>query len=350
MSLTPATPDFKAALKSFWQRPEGKLGGVILLATGIAGLYGFSLILPWLILLLANTIEAAVLGVVLFCILCVLSSRRFRNMVSNIFQSSMRFVTGIFVEIDPIGILENTLERTEEALRKLGKAVAGVNGAKQAIQSQMSKNTSIIEKAKSLKDQADQSLSNEKDQLIRQRLILDRQRQLQEVGRRMHSNDKLQVILTQTTKMYGMLVRFRNLGDFNVENTRAEIENAKSERKTIQESYRGMSFARKIISGDPEQLRLYNQSLEFLAEDNARKLGEIEDFADYSQKYLTEMDLEQGAAASDAEHMLSQYEAKLLGDGGAASTTAPVWKSSRPNAIPGPDGSPVEGDYLDSLK
>lgn len=317
MSLTPTTPDFKANLKTFWQRPEGKTGAVILLATILAGIYGFSMILPWMIALLANTVEAAALGGVLFVLLYTVSNKRFRTIVGNVFQLSMRWLTGIVVEIDPIGILENTLDKMQENLAKLSKAIASCNGAKVSVQNQIAKNNDVIHKAIGIKEQADQRLADRIDDLTKQRFMLTKQMELQEIGRRTHSNEKLQVILDQTTKLYGLLGRWRNLGEFNVENTRAEIENAKAERQTILAAYQGMGFARKLISGDPEQLKMMNQSLEYLAQDNANKLGEMEDFANYSEKYLNEMDLQQGAAASDAEKMLATYESKLLGAGGA---------------------------------
>lgn len=347
MSLTPSTPDFKANLKTFWQRPEGKTGAVILLATILAGIYGFSMILPWMIALLANTVEAAILAGVLFVLLYTVSSRKFRTIAGNVFQMSMRWLTGIVIQIDPIGILENTLDKMEENLAKLSKAIGSCNGAKMGVQAQIEKNAAIIRKATSIKEQADRQLAAAKDPLMIQRLTLNRQMELQEIGRRMHSNDKLQVILNQTTKLYDLLGRWRNLGEFNVENTKAEIENAKAERETILAAYKGMGFARKLISGDPEQLKMMNQSLEYLAQDNANKLGEMEDFANESQKFLTNMDLESGAAADDAEKMLATYESKLLTAGGQGQPI-PV---QRVDAVAvGNYSKPVSGDYLDLMK
>ena len=336
MSMTPSVPDFKAGLKSFWQRPEGKTGALVLLATVCAGLYGASLLLPWAIAFATDMLHLAILGVSLFVVVYTVTNKTFRSIVSNLFQLSMRWTTSLLVEIDPIGILENTIDRMRENSEKLGKAVAGCNGAKVSVQSQMSKNSDAIRHAKSLADQADKQLAASHDTLMQQRFNLSKTMQLQEIGRRMHSNDKLQSILGQTTKMYNLLVRWQQLGEFNVENMQAEVNNAKEERKAILSAYAGMGFAQKLIKGDPEQMKMLNASLEYLATDNANKLGAMEDFARYSEKYLTSMDLEQGASSDDAEKMLNEYEHKLLSAGSTDQST--VQSTSVSNPVPVPRG------------
>lgn len=346
MSLTPTIPNL--SLKSFWQRPEGKTGTIILLATAIAGIYGVSLMLPWLILLLSNTLTAAALGVALFALLYIVTNKTFRSIVGNTFRLGMRWMTGLLVEIDPIGILENTRDKMNENNEKLSKAVEGTRGAKQLVQSEIQKNTIAIQRATSIKEQAEREAAKTTSPLLVQRLALQKTMELQEIGRKLKSNEKLSAILTQTSKLYDMLTRWQQLAEFNVDNMSAEIDNAKAERKTILQAYAGLGFAQKIIKGDPEQLKMMNASLEYLAQDNAMKLGAMEDFARYSEKYLTQMDLEQGASAADAEKMLSEYETKLLSAGSPATIVPAVF--TQPETVNVPRASKViEPDYLDSL-
>lgn len=349
MSLTPSTPDFNTKLKSFWQRPEGKVGALVLLATAGAALYGSAMILPWLILLLQNTITAAALAVALFAVLYTVTNKTFRTIVRNMFQSSMRFLTGLAVQIDPIGILENTRDQMSDNNRKLAEAVGKTRGAKQLVETEITKNKSAIDHAASVKNQADIQLTKETNPIARQRIMLTREMELNEVRRKMTSTEKLTIILKQTTKLYDMLVRWQQLAEFNVDNMSAEIDNAKAERTTILQAYAGLGFAKKLIKGDPEQMKMLNASLEYLVEDNAMKLGEMEDFARYSEKYLTQMDLEAGASADDAEKMLSQYETKLL-SAGSPGESIPV-NSQQLEAVPVPRGGIKKNDqdYIDGL-
>jgi hypothetical protein len=338
MAMTPVTPQF--SIKSFWARPEGKVGAVVLVATAIAGIYGFLLILPWLAALALTGAELVAAGIATAAMLYIVTNKTFRNRMKNIFQLGMRWFTGMIIEIDPIGILQNSVDQMIENKGKLDSAVAQCSGARQQVQGQMDANNKEIRHATSLKEEADRQLTRASDALTQQRLNLNRTMQLQEIGRRMHSNEKLQVILNQTTKLYDLLGRWQNLADFNIENTKAEVKNAKAERTAILAAYRGMGFAQRIIKGDPEQLQMLNQSLEYLAEDNANKLGAMEDFARVSQSFLGNMDLETGAAAGDAEKMLAQYEQKLLTAGGQQAPAMPG-DTRQPVAVPRQTG------YLD---
>jgi hypothetical protein len=352
--MSTSMPNFdaevKQRIKGFWKRPEGKLGAVILLATICAGLYGTSLLLPWAIAFATDFLHLAVLIVACIAVVGTVLNPTFRNLVSNIFQSFMRFVTGVFVTIDPIGILKNNIERMEKQNEELGEGIEGCNGAKTRLETQIAKNTQLVNKDKSKIDEAERVLRNTQiDDLTRGRVTLSRQSALQEIGRKMKSNENLQRVLAQTTQMYKLLCRWQQLAEYNIENTRGQMENLRDERDAILASFKSLGPAKRLIKGDPEELKLVNQSLEFLAEDNAMKLGAMEDFSRYSQKFLTDMDLEQGASAADAEKMLGEFESKLLTAG--SGETAPKTVVRDAQAVPVKrSSSTVDGQYLDLEK
>jgi hypothetical protein len=338
MSMTPSVPNGMATIRSFWQRPEGKTGAVVLVGTGIAGVYGMSLALPWAIAFATDMLHLGILVGGLFVALYIVSNKTFRSIVGNVFRLSMRFMTQQLVEIDPIGILKNNLDKMREQSEELGKGVAGCAGAKTQLENQIANNQKIVRHAQSLADQADLNLNATNDPLQKQRWMLSKNSQLQEIGRRLHSTENFQKILAQTTRMYTMLTRWQQLADFNIENTDAEIKNAEEERKSILASYKALGPAQRLIKGDPEQLKMVNASLEYLAEDNANKLGAMEDFARYSEKFLSGMDLEAGANAADAEKMMTEYENKLLTAGSPQASAVPVATKV------------VQGDYIDYTK
>jgi hypothetical protein len=115
MSLSQSTPN----LKSFWDRPEGKTGMLFLLAGGIGAAFGLYLLLPFLITLVANTLYLVGLGVALFAVIYVLLNGTFQTLVKFGFKSLMRWITGIFVEIDPIGILRNFITQMKQQQESL---------------------------------------------------------------------------------------------------------------------------------------------------------------------------------------------------------------------------------------
>jgi hypothetical protein len=349
MSITPSSPNL-GKLKSFWERPEGKSGMIALAALAIGGVYGFSLLLPWLIALLQNTIYAVGLAIAVVAVLGTVTNKTFLALVGNSFRLTMRWLTGQLIELDPIGILQNNLDKMTEQSRELDKGVEGCAGAKKELETQIATNDEIIRHNKSLIDQADKTMVAERDPLRHQSVALRKEAFKLEIGRRIHSSENLSRILAQATRMYTMLTRWQALAQFNIINTTAEVQNAKQERNSILKSYRSMRWAERIIKGDPEQLKIQNAALEYLAEDNANKLGAMEDFSRYSEKFLTDMDIEQGASAADAEKMLAEYEQKLLS--ASAGETAPTSLVRTAEAVPvlRDSGKAVDGDYIDFKK
>jgi hypothetical protein len=139
MGISPVTPSFSQNLqgytpKSFWQRPEGPFGMVVLAALVAAGGYGFYVILPYIISLLQDTIHAIALGAVLIAILWLVFNPTFRTAVSNLFQNGVRFFASWVVETDPIGILRNNLDDMKKAKYNLDQTLQRFAGSDERLQ------------------------------------------------------------------------------------------------------------------------------------------------------------------------------------------------------------------------
>ena len=111
--------------KSFWSRPEGKTGMVVLAGLGV-GLY---FLLPSLIgfagnliTLLGQTYAIVAMGAGLFVIAMVLLDGSFQRLVKNVFKLGMRAITGAVIEIDPIGIMKNYIQEALKKLDQMGEA------------------------------------------------------------------------------------------------------------------------------------------------------------------------------------------------------------------------------------
>ena len=93
--------------KGFWSKPEGVTGTVVLAGLLIGGgaiLYKY---LPYLISLTQNMVYLAGMLLVLGAIIYMVLDPRMRTLIGYMYKSIMRWITGIFVTIDPIGILKN---------------------------------------------------------------------------------------------------------------------------------------------------------------------------------------------------------------------------------------------------
>ena len=110
-------PEFKP--KSFWSRPEGTTGAIFGLAI-LAGVgYLIASNITFLIGLAANTLTLALMIVALVALLYMVLDPKMRTLIWYMYKSVMRWVTGMFVTIDPIGILKNYIEDLEDNLAKM---------------------------------------------------------------------------------------------------------------------------------------------------------------------------------------------------------------------------------------
>src|SRR5262249_35071878 len=81
-------------------------------------------------------------------------------------------------------------------------------------------------------------------------------------------------------------------------------------------AYRAYRTALSVIRGTGDEKELYDQTMEKLAEEAGRKLGEMEDFQRLAQNFMDTIDLENGAVETEALEKLDAYEQKLLTPGG----------------------------------
>ena len=130
--------------KTFWEKPEGTTG-MLFAAAGIVGggllLYK---LLPYLITLTWGILELTVAGLATAALLYIVFDPRARNLLFFGYKSIMRFLTGIFITIDPIGIIKNYVETLKDNLAKINKQIANVKGQIVMLKNQIAENKKQI--------------------------------------------------------------------------------------------------------------------------------------------------------------------------------------------------------------
>lgn len=293
--------------KSFWDKPEGKTG--MLFAIAILGGVAYALytFLPFIIGLLQNTITAVALFAVLAAIVYVVLDPKVRNLVFYIYKSIMRFITGIFVQIDPIGIIETYVETLRGNLKKMAQQIANIKG-------QMRKLKDVIDANKSEMDKNFALASKAKEKGIQDLAVL----KVRKAGRLQDSNMKLQDLYKKMEVLYRVLVRMYETSGILLEDIEDEVDVKKREREAIQASHSAMKSAMSIISGDKDQKMLFDQAMEAIADDVGRKVGEMERFMEISEGFMQSVDLQNGVYEEKGLDMLEKWEKEgisfLLGD------------------------------------
>ena len=112
------------------------------------------------------------------------------------------------------------------------------------------------------------------DQNEQLRMALQMKAKANQAGRLQKSNLSYQQLLNKLQNIYELLSKWAVHIDFYIEDTENEVKQAEIEYKTINAAYRAYRTALSVIRGTGDEKELYNQTMENLAEQAGRKLGE----------------------------------------------------------------------------
>ena len=297
--------DFKP--RSFWERKEGVTGQVVGVALLCGAGYGLYKLLPFLIGLLENTIYATLLGVVAVSLGFVVTDKRFWRLGSWAYMSAMRQLTQVFVEIDPIGIMKNHIDELKKKLASMNGRIARLSGMIRACKEEIRQN-----------DQAKSGALGLVSEAKKKGLTMVAAAQSRKAGRMAEANLSYQDLLAKMELLHRVLVKYQEVSTFLVEDMTQEVSIKERKRAMAKEAYSAMKSAMAIINGDPSARQMYDMANEYVANDYAMRIGEIEDFVRMSDTFMQSIDLRNGVYEQQAVQMLADWEKNadsiVLGD------------------------------------
>ncbi len=283
--------------KSFWSKPEGITGGIFLL--GFIGLIGF-LIFNFFGFLLALSQTplgmAALLGSLGVLIFMALDNKA-RSLISYMYKSSMRWITGLFVQMDPIGILKNYVDDLKANLKKMRKQIVQLRGQMHKLKEMMYNNQKEI---KSNLDLASQAKNGNENKVV----IL----KTRKAGRLKESNLKYADLYKRMEVLYRVLSKMYDNSEILAEDIEDQVKMKEQERKAIMASHSAMKSAMNIIKGDSDKRMMFDQALEAVADDVSKKVGEMENFMEMSEDFMNSIDLQNGIFEEKGMAMLEKWE------------------------------------------
>lgn len=333
-----ATPPNMGKEKSFWQRPEG-ITGLLFLAAIAAGVGYLLTTVNWS-LIFANTLylagTLAVAGVVLYMIL----DPKMRALIGYMYKSFMRALTGMFVNIDPIGILKNYIEDLQDNLGKMRKQIGVLRGQIRKMKTLMVDNSTEINKQMKLASAA-------KAKGMDQQMVLASRK----AARLQESNEKYLALHNRMEVMSRILNKMHDNSEILLEDTKDQVKLKEQERKAIRASHGAMKSAMSVISGDPDKRAMFDMAMEAVAEDVAGKVGEMERFMEMSANFMDSVDLQNGVFEEEGLQMLEEWEKKstlmLLGEG--TTNSGGLDLDSTPSELPEGQRRTNSGESYDNL-
>jgi len=293
--------------KTFWRRPEGVTGALVLggLVIGVGLLV--STFLSAIFAFASSVLGLAVTLLVLGAIIYMALDSKMRNLVSYMYKSAMRAITGLFIQIDPIGILKSYVDDLKGNLRKMNKQITKLRGQMHKLKELIINNQKEI---KSNLTQAHKARDTDKKAVM----ILKSRK----AGRLKESNVKLEDLYKKMEVMYRVLSKMYENSEILVEDVTDQVKVKEQERKAIRASHSAMNSAMSIIKGDADKRAMFDQALEAVADDVSQKVGEMERFMEVSESFMSSIDLQNGVFEEQGMKMLEKWEREgeslLLGE------------------------------------
>ncbi|MBK9254385.1 MAG: hypothetical protein IPM42_02730 [Saprospiraceae bacterium] len=283
--------------KSFWSKPEGVTGALVLALILFGGGYlvatSVAAVLAFLSTVLGQVVTIAVLGTIIYMAL----DGKTRTLVSYMYKSMMRWITGLFVEIDPIGILKSYVSDLKSNLTKMNRQIAQLRGQMHKLKEMILNNKKEIDSNLTMASKA-ASVNKQAQVLLKSR----------KAGRLKESNMKLEDLYRKMEVLYRVLSKMYENSEILVEDIQDQVMVKEQERKAILASTSAMRSAMSVIKGDPDKKAMFDAALEAVAEDVSQKVGEMERFMELSQNFMQSIDLQNGVFEEEGLKMLEKWE------------------------------------------
>lgn len=285
--------------KSFWKKPEGKLGMIGLAALAVGALWGFNSMLPTLIQLMKNTYTALGLAAGLFVIISLLLNNRFRTTLWYLYKGFVRSVTSFIVELDPIKILESYVENIKEKIVKMDEQLTDLKGQIGGLGQKLEK------KQKEWKLEMDRAEQAKK---------IDRKAEVtlhaRQAGRLEDTIKNISTLHKKMEVIYKVLNQMKYYSEIMVKDTENDVVNRKDEREAMSKSHSVMKSALSIIQGNSDKKMLFDQAMEIVVDDIGQKIGEMDRMLEASTDFINSVDLDNAVYEERGLKMLEEFERK----------------------------------------
>ena len=340
-----ATPDFSqlsgstdVEKRSFWGRPEGIFGMIVL--AGLAGLslVYFNRIVEFLIRATSNILELALLLGALGVLIFLFTSRDVRTAVFFLFKSLMRSITGTVIQLNPIAIMKIYVDDLKKKRQQMQGQIDTLAGQLVKLNKKITENNENIKQKFAEANKAN-SLSDRPGMRESAQLATIEGAGLQEM------NEKLLPLQRNMQRVLAFMEKVNQSADYIIKETEIKVRLKETEYQIVKESSSALKTAVSIFKGDPDKRFYFDQSMEYIQDDMSQKLGEMKRAMDLSMDFINGVDIQNGILSDKGEALLDAYnkgEFRMVQlDAPAANPiTAPV---------PGQLNPPKDAGYRDLL-
>jgi predicted nucleic acid-binding Zn-ribbon protein len=256
-----------------------------------------------------NLLTLGLLGIGLFILVFLIMDPQVRNLAWYLYKSIMKGITGLFIQIDPVGIIETYVAHLRKQLENLEGQIETLSGAKRKL-------SDAIDRAKSeLDDQLNLAKAGQKKGLGAAEIAV----YTNQAGRLKARIEKYQSLLAKLDTLYQILGKMDKAAKVVILDKTNQVEDIKTQRQEMRTGFNAFRSAMSILAGDPDKKVLFDQAMESIQNDISMKAGAMERFIEESGEVMQAIDLQNGAFEEKGMKLLEKWETEglplLLTDG-----------------------------------
>lgn len=281
---------------SNWDKPEGKLGTVVIaILVGVGGYFLYKA-LPILNQIAWGTIELAAAASIISLIIFLVTNSQIKMAVGAMFFILMRNLRGFIVETNPIAIVEKRLRDMKIKIGEISKAMGDLTGLIKTMELRLKDKEKDFKTQMARKEVSDKQgnvaaaeVANRQAVRLNESIITQKQR------------------LEDSKKWLKVLTKLEEMANLTVEDTENAIALRKEEFETIKQQHKAFKSVMSVMKGDPDEMAMFNQAMDFMANDINAKLGEMEHVLDSTGGMLQTYATDNGVASIKADELLAKY-------------------------------------------
>jgi hypothetical protein len=296
--------DNSTSKKGIFEQPGGGFGRVILAGMIVGGGVLLYKMLPYLITLVDNAATLVLklaylagLTILFGSIAYIFFDKKIRTRVGILYMMGIKAFTGIMIKIDPIAIIEDAIVKMKKKIAYMKENIGKMNGVKLDLKRKAQEKKALLQDCIN-RAKAARNLGKDSAAVIEERQAV-----------RLENSVKLILDLYQSSeKWYNSLSKLCEMAELTVQDTQNEVDSKKEEYLMVKAAHKAFKSAMSAIEGDPDELAVYNQTLEFMRTDVMAKLGEMDRVLSQSGGYIDKLDVENEMYAVRGEDLLKKYD------------------------------------------
>jgi flagellar biosynthesis/type III secretory pathway chaperone len=285
--------------KSYWSKPEGKIGTIFgLLVLAIVGYY----VVPILATIVWNTVNLAIGCFVAFMLYYILLvDKRIFTLLKTIYDIFIKSTFGLIFKLDPFVIAEDYIQDITKERENLYDKITEVDGQKESLVAK------ITEKEKERKKQLDiAAVAHQKG------MTMELANATRQVSRLDEYIKQLTPIKANLENIGNYLTAVHKNSKYMLEDMKNDLDLKKDLYKSVTKGNNALKSALAIFNGDPQKRILVEQSMEYLKDDIALKLASMKKAISYSSDFMKSIDLENASFEAEGLRMLEEYKPEIF--------------------------------------